>query len=201
MNYIFHIIVMVNIYVILTLNSNLLVGMTNLLSLGQAAFYGIAAYLTVFSLTVLQLPLIPAILLVMLLTGVFSLLIAYPSLRLKGDYFVFATLGFQFIVFTILYNWVKVTRGPYGIAGIPAPKLMGFIPVSGIIPYLILSTVLSLSVIVLFKFLINSPYGRILKGVRDDEISMLSIGKNVTKTKIQVFFICYLYLLYRSDKF
>src|ERR1035438_3169504 len=76
MDYIFHIIVMINIYIILSLSTNLLVGMTNLLSLGQAAFYGIGAYLTAFCLIYLQLSLLPALLLVMLITALLSLIIA-----------------------------------------------------------------------------------------------------------------------------
>jgi len=180
---------MINIYVIITVSTNLLVGMTNLLSLGQAAFYGIGAYIAVFSLMVLGLPLIPTIVMVMAGTALFSLIIAYPSLRLKGDYFVFASLGFQLIVFTILYNWVSVTRGPYGIPGIPAPKLFGFIQISGIIPFLLLSLIIAVAVIVVFYKLIYSPFGRVLKGVRDDEIAVLSLGRNVTTFKIWAFVI------------
>ena len=80
MNYFLHIIIMINIYVILTVSSNLLIGMTNLLSLGQAAFYGIGAYIAVLCLMILHLPLIPTILLVMIVTASFSLLLALPSL-------------------------------------------------------------------------------------------------------------------------
>jgi branched-chain amino acid transport system permease protein len=189
MDYIFHIIIIINIYVILTVSTNLLVGMTNLLSLGQAAFYGIGAYLAVFALMVLKLPLIPVIILVMIGTALFSLIIAYPSLRLKGDYFVLATLGFQLIVFTILYNWVSVTRGPYGIPGIPAPKLFGFLQISGIIPFLILSSIFALIVIFIFYKLMHSPFGRVLKGLRDDEIAISSLGRNVNVFKIWAFVI------------
>lgn len=178
---------MINIYIILTTSSNLLIGMTNLLSLGQAAFYGIGAYLAVLALQILHLPLIITVLFAMVLTALLSLLIAYPSLRLKGDYFVLATLGFQLIVYTVLYNWVSVTRGPYGIPGIPAPKLFGLINVSGIIPFLILSGIMAGMVIFLFYTLVHSPFGRTLKGIRDDEISMLALGRNVTSIKIQVF--------------
>lgn len=187
MNYLLHIVIMINIYVILTVSTNLLVGMANLLSIGQAAFYGIGAYVAVFALLVLKLPLIPTLILVMLVTALLSLLIAYPSLRLKGDYFVLATLGFQLIVFTILYNWVDVTRGPYGIPGIPAPKLFGMLPVSGLIPFLILSSILAAVVIFLFYKLVHSPFGRVLKGIRDDEIAVLSLGRNVTAFKIWAF--------------
>jgi branched-chain amino acid transport system permease protein len=189
MDYIIHLIILLNIYIILTVSTNLLVGMVNLLSLGQAAFYGIGAYLSAMALMVLNWPLIPALLLAMAGTALASLLIAYPSLRLKDDYFVLATLGFQVIVFTVLYNWVSLTRGPYGISGIPSPKLFGFIEITGIWPYLILSSVLSGIVIFLFYHLVHSPFGRALRGVRDDELSMKALGKNVTRLKVQAFII------------
>jgi len=187
MEYLFHIIIMINIYIVITTSTNLLVGMTNLLSLGQAALYGIGAYLAVLALMILNLSLIPALLFVILGTALISLLIAYPSLRLRGDYFVLATLGFQLIIFTILYNWVSVTRGPYGIPGIPAPVLFGEFVITGIIPFLMLSSCLALCVIAIFYMLIHSPYGRALKAVRDDELSTQAIGRNVTSLKISAF--------------
>jgi len=163
--------------------------MTNLLSLGQAALYGIGAYLAVLALMVLNLSLIPALIVVIIGTSLLSLLIAYPSLRLRGDYFVLATLGFQLIVFTILYNWVDVTRGPYGIPGIPSPVLLGDFTISGIIPFLILSSILAIGVVVIFYNLIYSPFGRALKAVRDDELSTQAIGRNVTSLKIWAFIV------------
>lgn len=187
MDYIIHLIILINIYVILTTSTNLMMGMVNLLSLGQAAFYGIGAYLSVLALIVFQFSFIPALLFTMIGTGLISMLIAYPSIRLKGDYFVLATLGFQLIVFSILYNWVSVTRGPYGIPGIPSPRLFGNIEIHGLWQFLILSTVLAGIVIFLFYHLIHSPFGRALKGIRDDELSMKALGKNVTALKIQSF--------------
>jgi len=189
MNYFFHIIIMINIYIILTVSSNLLVGMTNLVSLGQASFYGLGAYFTVFCLVVLQTPLLPTIIISMVLTSLISLLLALPSMKLKGDYFILVTLGFQMIVYTILYNWIPVTRGPYGIPGIPSPKLFGFFKIAGIIPYLILTTIIVFIIIFIFRRLINSPFGRVLKGIRDDEISSLALGKNVNQFKTTVFMI------------
>ncbi len=189
MNYVMHLVVMINIYIVLTTSSNLLVGMTNLLSLGQAAFYGLGAYFVVLGLVVLHLPFLPTLLLAMLLNAGFGLLLALPSIRLKGDYFVFATLGFQLITYTILYNWVSLTRGPYGVPGIPAPKLLGVLEISGLVQYCILSLVLAFLVILVFNRLIKSPFGRVLKGIREDELSVLSLGRNVTMYKIEVFVI------------
>ena len=189
MEYVIHLIILINIYIILTTSTNLLVGVTNLLSLGQAALYGIGAYLSVLALMVFHWPLIPTLLFSMIITGLLSLLLAWPSLRLKGDYFVLATLGFQLIVFNILYNWVSVTRGPYGIPGIQNPKLFGDVEISGLWAFLALSLVLAVIVIFLFHNLIHSPFGRALRGVRDDELSMQALGKNVTAFKIQAFVI------------
>lgn len=189
MNYIYHIIIMVNIYIILSLSTNLLVGMTNLLSLGQAAFYGIGAYISAFCLIYLKLPLLPALLIVMISTALLSLIVAIPTLKLKGDYFVLATLGFQLIVYTILYNWISVTKGPYGIPGIPSPVLFYSITINGKTGFLILSSILSISVALIFYKLIKSPFGRVLKGIRDDEISVMAVGRNVISFKIWAFVI------------
>ena len=184
LNYLLHIIIMINIYIILSTSTNLLVGLTNLLSLGQAAFYGIGAYLTVYALMTLNFPLIPTLIFVFIFTAVSSLIIAYPSLKLKGDYFVLATLGFQLIVYAILYNWIAVTRGPYGIPGIPAPKLVGTFEISGIVPFLILSTILALITVYSFRRFIHSPFGRVLIALSEDEIFTQSLGKNVYKAKV-----------------
>ena len=189
MDYVFHIIIMINIYIILSVSTNLLVGMTNLLSIGQAAFYGIGAYIAAFCLISLKLSLLPALLIVILITAALSLIIAIPTLKLKGDYFVLATLGFQLIVYTILYNWISVTKGPYGIPGIPSPVLFGSISINGIPAYLILSLILAVFVILIFYGLIKSPFGRVLKGIRDDEISVKALGRNVTIFKIWAFVI------------
>jgi branched-chain amino acid transport system permease protein len=108
---------------------------------------------------------------------------------LKGDYFVLATLAFQMIVFTVLYNWTNVTRGPYGIPGIPPVKILGIWTVSGIYGYFILTTLLSAIVILLFKRLKFSPYGRVLTAIRSDELSVSSLGRNPVRFKSWAFFI------------
>jgi branched-chain amino acid transport system permease protein len=189
MDYILHIIIIINIYIILVISTNLLVGITGLLSLGQAAFYGISAYLTAFAVIYLKLSFFPAIIFVIFLTAITGLILAYPSLRLKGDYFILATMGFQLIVFTILYNWVSVTKGSYGISGIQSPNIISNIKLDGLWSFFIFSSILSSIVILIFFKLVNSPFGRILKGIRDDEIIILSIGKNITNYKIWAFVI------------
>lgn len=125
MNYIYHIFILINIYSILALSLNLLVGYTGLLSIAHAAFYGIGAYITTLFMANFMLGFIPALIFGCLGATVLSLIIAFASLRFRGDYFVLASLAFQIIVYTILYNWIDFTRGPYGIPGIPKPAIFG----------------------------------------------------------------------------
>lgn len=187
MEYYLHILIMINIYILLILGMNLLLGYTNLLSLCHAAFYGIGAYLTVFALVKLNLSFFPALIFVCAGTVVASLVISLPSLRLHGDYFILVTLGFMMVVFSIMYNCVPLTNGPYGILGIPRPTFFGLIKVDGIPGYALLTTILSAGSIALFKVLVQSPFGRILRGIRDEEIMVESLGRNVFFFKVLAF--------------
>ncbi len=189
MDYLYHIIIMIGIYSILTLAANIPTGLTNLLSLAQAAFYGIGAYLSAFVLLQYSLPILPALLFITLVTGAFSLLISFAAIRLKGDYFVLATMGFQLIVFAILYNWTPVTRGPYGVTGIPSPKLLSTFEISSNLQFAIFTLFLTTLVALLFYTLSNSAYGRVLKAIRSDELSVNVSGRNVNGFKISAFFI------------
>lgn len=191
MDYLLHIAIMVNIYIILVLAANLPAGMSGLMSLCQGAFYGIGAYIGAFFLLNTGLPFPIVMIAVMLFTGVSSLLVSIASVRLKGDYFVLASLGFQMIVFTILYNWVGITRGPYGISGIPGVQLIGagIGKLSGIHAYFILTTVLSACAIALFLHLKRSPFGRLLRALRDDEHVLVALGRDPSRIKFQSFFI------------
>lgn len=180
---------MINIYILLVLSANLPIGMANLLTLGQAAFYGIGAYISAFFLMQFNLPFVVVALAVMLLTGLFSYLVSFASIKLKGDYFVLATLGFQMIVYTVLYNWTDVTHGPYGVPGIPSVKLLGIWSISGVWGYFFLTTVVSILVAYLFKTIKYSPYGRVLRALRNDEHSVAAMGRNPVAFKSWAFFL------------
>lgn len=189
MEYLLHIGIMLCIYIILVLSTNLTVGMANLLTMCQAAFYGIGAYIGTYFLMQFNMPFILIALLVMLATGLTSLLVSYASVKLKGDYFILGTLGFQMIVYTILYNWISVTRGPYGIPGIPSIKLFGLWSLNGIYAYFFLALVLAIGVALVFNRLQRSPYGRMLKAIHTDELSAKALGRNTVRLKSWAFFI------------
>ncbi|HIE28712.1 TPA: branched-chain amino acid ABC transporter permease [Candidatus Poribacteria bacterium] len=188
MNYILHILIMICIYLILSLSLNLLVGYTGLLSLCHAAFYGIGAYASTLLITKFGLNFFLALPAGVGITMILSLLVAYPSLRLKGDYFILTAFGFQIIVFSVLYNWVGLTRGPYGIPGIPKPSLLGF-EFDSLPLFLLLSAVFALLVFFVLYRISASPFGRVLKAIREDELVASALGKNVANFKIWAFMI------------
>lgn len=188
MNYILHILIMIEIYLILGLSLNLLMGYGGLFSLAQAAFYGVGAYISALMMINLGVNFFFTLPFSILGCMLLALIVALPSLRLKGDYFMLATLSFQTLVFTILYNWIPVTRGPYGIPGIPSPVLFGF-KISDVWQFFLLGLVFTAAAVYIFKKLYHSPYGRALKAIRDDELLAVSLGKNTTQFKVTAFVI------------
>ena len=188
MEYLFHVIYLLCIYIMLVLSANLTTGMANLLTMCQAAFYGIGAYIGTYFLFQFNISFLLIAFLVMMTTGLSSLIISYASVKLKGDYFVLATMGFQLIVYTVIYNWTEVTHGTYGIAGIPGFNLaFGLVSIDGIYTNLILILLITAAIIWFLNRLKTSPYGRLLKAIRTDGTIVESFGRNTAGVKIWAF--------------
>ncbi len=186
MDYLLHILIIAGIYIILTLSLNLIVGYTGLAALGHMAFACVGAYTS--SLLALNYGISPWIGLVLgaCLASFIGLIIGFPSVRLKGDYLALATFGFGIIVYSISKNWVDLTRGPMGLPGIPKFSFLGF-ELQPVWAYLVLIIVFIFITTFIINRIVDSPFGRILKSIREDEIASLSIGKNVDRYKLTVF--------------
>jgi branched-chain amino acid transport system permease protein len=188
MEYFLHILVIAGIYIILTLSLNLMVGFTGLAALGHIAFACVGAYTS--SLLALNYGISPWIGLITgaCLASLLGFVIGFPSLRLKGDYLALATFGFGVIVYSVSKNWVDLTRGPMGLPGIPKFAVFGF-ELQPIWAYLILVFVFVLLTAFMINRIVDSPFGRILKSIREDEVASLSIGKDVNRYKLIVFMV------------
>jgi len=186
MEYFLHILVITGIYIILTLSLNLVVGYTGLAALGHAAFSCVGAYVS--ALLALNYGLSPWLGLVAgaCAAAVLGIFIGAPSLRLKGDYLALATFGLGVIVYSVAKNWVSVTRGPMGLPGIPGFSMFGW-QISEVWAYLILVAVFVIFTYFVIGRIVNSPFGRVLQAVRDDEVAALAMGKDVNLHKIIVF--------------
>jgi branched-chain amino acid transport system permease protein len=188
MEYILHILVITGIYIILTLSLNLVVGYTGLASLGHIAFACVGAYTS--SLLALNFGVTPwlGLLIGACFAGLLGAVISIPSLRLKGDYLALATFGLGVIVYSVAKNWVSLTRGPMGLPGVPGFRV-GWLQLSEIWQYLILVIIFVFLTYFVIRRVVGSPFGRILRGIREDEIATMAMGKNVNKHKVLVFII------------
>ena len=186
MEYILHILILICIYAILAVSLNLLVGYTGILSVAHAAFYGIGAYVTALMALRLETPFLLNVILSFAAAGTFGALVGIPSLRLRDDYFVIATFAFQIIIFSILNNLVSFTGGPLGLPGIPQPEIFGF-QISTHIEFLILSLIFAGFVYWAAKRIVSSPFGRLLKSIREDEVFVKAAGRDVSAVKVKVF--------------
>jgi len=188
MDYLLHILILIAIYSILVVSLDLIAGYTGLLSIAHVAFYGIGAYATALLSLHFQTNFLINMIFGAVAAGSLGVIVAFPSLRIHDDYFVIATFGFQMIVYSVLNNWVDFTRGPLGIPGIPMASLFGF-AFDNHWKFLILPALFAALTYGFVNKLVDSPYGRVLKAIREDEIFAQSLGKNVNSYKIQVFVI------------
>lgn len=186
MEYLLHILIVAGIYVILTMSLNLIVGYTGLAALGHAAFSCVGAYVS--ALLALNFGVSPWLGIFAAAIGatIVGLAISIPALRLRGDYLALATLGFAVIVYSIAKNWVDLTRGPLGLPGIPSFNLFGY-SITGGWSFLLLVIAVILATTLVMTRLVGSPYGLVLRGIREEEVATATMGKNVERYKITVF--------------
>ena len=186
MNYLYHLIIYFEIYAIVAMSLNLLIGYGGLLQVAHAAYYGIGAYTAALLWTKLGWGFFPGLAVGAFAAGVMSLLVSLPAWRFKGDYFVMISIAVQTLIYAALYNWTELTNGPFGISGIYRPVIAGysFVTTSAVaVLYGILALVLGW-IMALLKW---SPFGRALQAMRDDELAARSIGIPVDWLKLQAF--------------
>lgn len=186
MEYLINLAILFCIYGTLALSLNMVVGMAGLLSLAQAAFYGIGAYAAAIGMTELGLGFFSTLLLGMLANGILAFVVGKILSRFQGDYYAIVSAGLSVIVFSVLLNWKGLTNGPLGIFGIPKPEIGSFRLISNF-SYLVLclaAVALSCGIYVLFD---RSSFGRTLKALREDEQLTRLQGYNTKHFKSIVF--------------
>ncbi|MDP3463537.1 MAG: branched-chain amino acid ABC transporter permease [Bacteroidales bacterium] len=186
MEYLIHIGIILGIYSILIASAQLVIGHARLITLGQGAFFGAGAYFMALSMIHLKLPFAAALLLAVVGNSLIGLLLALPAVKLKGDFFVLTTLGFQFIIFQLTYNLKGVTGGSTGLGNIPFIKLPGIWPGNESSYLLLLTVVLTVLVFLLLHRLQKSTFGRNLRAMVDHEILYKASGRSEIKIKAQV---------------
>ncbi len=183
--YLIDTLIYINIFAILALSLNLEAGFTGLMNFGKAAFFAIGAYSSAI-LTTAGYSFLTALFVGIVLASIFAVIVAAPTVKLKEDYLAIATIAFGEILRLFLLNEIWLTNGPIGIRGIPQPLFEIFSENYQIFYLFLTSIFLALSLII-SHFIASSQFGRILKGIREDETVALILGKNTFSFKIKIF--------------
>ena len=143
------------VYLMAAFGLNLIVGYAGQMSIGQAAFYGIGAYIAAIALKagVSFFIVLPTAGLACFAVG---LVIGFPALRVQHHYLAFATLGFNVLAFLVMRNEEKITGGTFGISGIPRPTLFG-LSLDGVLPFFWFTLSFTILLIALLWWLLRSP--------------------------------------------
>lgn len=183
-NYLVAILTFVMVYAMLSLGLNVQWGFTGLVNLGHVGFFAVGAYTSAL-LSKLGFPFISSMATAILVAAFFGTLVALTTLRLKEDFLAIVTLGFSEILRLFLINESWLTGGANGITDIPRP-LKGFI-LSKDLLYLFMLAGVVILLFLLLERLRLSPYGRVLRAIREDELVAATAGKNVFRSKVQAF--------------
>ena len=185
-NYYLDILTLALLYALLAVGLNVAVGLTGLLDLGYAGFYGIGAYTYALLSTRMGIPFWVGVPFGGIVAAFFGFLLGIITLRLRGDYLAIVTLGFVQIVYLVLNNWDTVTNGPNGILQIAQPTLGGFLLHQPIHFYYLALFFLAITVFIIYR-LTQSQIGRALCAIREDSIAAEAMGIDTTRMKILAF--------------
>ena len=194
MNYLIHLLIYFEIYAIVALSLNLIVGYCGILTLAHAAYYAVGGYTYALLLLTLGWNFLPAIIVAALVASMLSLAVSLQAWRLKGDFFVLASLAVQTLIFSVIYNWSdpnapigswsNLTNGSFGLPGIPRPEIFGMKFQTPVSFFVLVTIVAALCCFVVWR-LKSSAWGRVLVSMRDDELAARSLGKNTRLLKVQ----------------
>ncbi len=171
------------IYAILAVGLNLIWGYTGLINIGHVAFFAIGAYTSAL-LTLSGYSFLLGLLLGIFLAGLAGLLVGIPTLRLRADYLAIVTLGFAEIIRLILLNEIWLTQGPFGLPGIPQP-FRSFFSEGYNTFFFLLSLAGLMAIFYVSERIVKSPFGRVLKAIREDEDVAGAMGKDVFRYKLK----------------
>jgi len=185
-DYVYHILILVIMYAILVQSLNLIMGYVGVISMGHAVFSGIGAYTAAILSIHLGSNFLIGLAVGFVFSGLVGALLALPSLRVRDEYLIVFTVGFQMVVFEFMLTARGITQGQGGIPGIPPAELLG-ISFHTPLRFLPLLAVMGLICFAIAWRVTHSPFGRVLKAIREDESACRALGKNTLFFKVLVF--------------
>ncbi len=194
--------IMAGIYAVFCLGLNIQWGYTGLFNIGIAGFFAIGAYTSalvtspmpkgvyaqyVHQLFGLNMPFVAGMGAAAIMCGIIAYLIGYPTLRLGEDYLAIATLGIAEAIRLVFNNEPWIANGPRGLMGLPQPLQNLVSPHNYNYLYLVIVLVVMAIIFIAIEKGIRSPWGRVLRAIREDEVSAAMSGKDIFHFKMQSF--------------
>lgn len=180
--YLLNLVILISIYSILGVTLNFIMGYAGIYSLAHAVFFGVGAYAGTFMAMHVNASIFVTLPVAMAAGAILSLILALPALRVRGEYFVAASLGLQVLAVTIFSEWKSVTGGIGGLIGIPPLDVAGF-EVFKPSQFIFVTVGALIIILIIINRLVHSSFGRSLRAIRDSESAAAAFGKNVPLIK------------------
>jgi len=174
------------IYAILALGLNVMWGMAGMVNLGIVGFYAFGAYVSALLTVNAHAPIALGFAAAMAGTAVMAALVTLGIARLRDDYLAIVTLGFAEVVRIVAENEIWLTRGTDGVSGIPQP-LKSTLGSDFNLAYLLFCLIILAIVLFMLERVRKSPFGRVLRGIREDAHVVAFAGKDVLRFKVKAF--------------
>ena len=165
---------------------NLLLGFGGMLSFGHAAYFGFSAYATSWLVTSQGWSSLQAIAVGVVASAMLGLVIGLIAIRRSGIYFAMITLALAQLVYFVCLQ-APFTGGENGIQGVPRGELLGFLPLKDDIKMYYFVLAVLVAVYLFIHRVVASPFGQVLKAIRENEPRAISLGYNVERYKLLVF--------------
>jgi branched-chain amino acid transport system permease protein len=176
------------IFAIFGLGLNLLLGYTGLLSFGQSTFFGSAAYVAGWLLKHYAINTLLALGIGIGVGAASAAVVGYLCVQRSGLYFIMLTFALNQLFYFTAYQWTSVTGGEDGMPGVPRPAMLG-IDFKDPLVYCAFVSVLFLMALLVMKRIVESPLGKILQAIRENEVRAEAVGYDVRRFKLLAFVI------------
>ena len=176
------------IFAIFGLGLNLLLGYTGLLSFGQSTFFGSAAYVAGWLLKHYAINVFFALGIGIGVGALSALVVGYLCVQRSGLYFIMLTFALNQLFYFVAYQWTSVTGGEDGMQGVPRPALGGLDFSNPLLYYAFVSALFLVSLWAM-KRIVESPLGKILQSIRENEVRAEAVGYHVPRFKLLAFVI------------
>jgi ABC-type branched-subunit amino acid transport system ATPase component/ABC-type branched-subunit amino acid transport system permease subunit len=173
------------ILMIVTIGLNVLIGHAGLVSLGQAALYGLGSYIAAWFALRRGVGFLPAVALGVAASALFGAILAYPTVRVRGVYLAVITIAFGLVFVNILVEWLPVTGGTQGLIGIPRGEVFG-VKLTRPIYFWVVAGCLIAAFIIQYN-IIHSRYGRAMRATAQSENAARALGINIAGTRTLAF--------------